>query len=157
MSIQAQVAAARAGQEPALVCQVPSGWVVLCQMQFLPGYCILLPDPVVGSLNDLALPERAQCLVDMTRVGDALLAVTGAYRINYAILGNSDPALHAHIVPRYLDEPEPQRTGLPWSYTQEEMHNRMFDPERDRSLLEKMRFEIQTHLPKSVSSLPDEG
>ena len=44
------------------------------------------------------------------------MKVTGAYRINYAIMGNSDPYLHAHIVPRYSDEPEEYLHDQPWSY-----------------------------------------
>jgi hypothetical protein len=50
-----------------------------------------LPDPVLGSINELEGAPRAQFLVDMVAIGDALLAVTGAYRINYEIQGNSDP------------------------------------------------------------------
>ncbi|MCE5208940.1 MAG: hypothetical protein LLG42_11610 [Chloroflexi bacterium] len=37
---------ARTGQEPSLICRMPSGWVFLCGMQFLRGYCILQADPV---------------------------------------------------------------------------------------------------------------
>jgi diadenosine tetraphosphate (Ap4A) HIT family hydrolase len=55
-------------------------------------------------------------MLDMSRVGDALLRVTGAIRINYAMFGNAEPALHAHVVPRYADEPENLRTQHPWSY-----------------------------------------
>jgi hypothetical protein len=62
---------ARAGTNPALICQVSSGWVVLCDMQFLRGYCILLPDPVVQSLNNLNRLQRAEYLCDMAMVGDA--------------------------------------------------------------------------------------
>lgn len=51
----------------------------------------------------------AQFLSDMSVFGDALLEVTGAFGINYSILGNADPALHAHIHPRYVREPEPAR------------------------------------------------
>ena len=51
----------------------------------------------------------------MTLIGDALLEVTGANRINYGIMGNPDPFLHTHIVPRNLTEPEKFREGLPWS------------------------------------------
>ncbi|MGD0749887.1 MAG: hypothetical protein ABSA23_00600 [Anaerolineales bacterium] len=64
----------------------------------------------------------------MALVGDALLEVTGAYRINYGILGNSDPFLHAHIVPRYLTEPENLRNGLPCSYPRKLMDAVSFDP-----------------------------
>src|SRR5687768_12269599 len=119
MSVPQQVEAARVGLEPALICQVSSGWVVLCTMQYLRGYCILLPDPVVPSLNDLTWQQRADYLCDMSMIGDALLEVTGAHRINYAIMGNSDQVLHSHIVSRYLTEPDEFRLNTLWSYPQE--------------------------------------
>jgi diadenosine tetraphosphate (Ap4A) HIT family hydrolase len=58
---------------------------------------------------------RAQFQSDMAAVGDALLALTAAVRINYAIFGNVDPALHAHIFPRHATEPEATRTAQPWA------------------------------------------
>jgi diadenosine tetraphosphate (Ap4A) HIT family hydrolase len=112
-------------------------------MQFLGGYCILLPDPVVPSLNDLDRASRAEYLCDMATVGDALLEITGAYRINYAIAGNSDPFLHAHIVPRYMTEPDEFRKGLPWSYPHSERNSILFDFERDRPLMQKLRDAIE--------------
>ncbi len=144
--IHKRVELARAGANPTVVCRVPSGWVVLADQQFLRGYCILNADPVVSSLNDLDPAGRAVFLGDMAVVGDALLEVTGAYRINYAILGNSDPALHAHIVPRYLSEPEVLRRGLPWSYPAQEMNVRPFDPARDRELMQQLAAAIQKRL-----------
>lgn len=146
MSVLKQVEAARAGHEPALVCQVSSGWVVLCTMQYLRGYCILLPEPVVPSLNDLTSRQRASYLCDMAIVGDALLEVTGAYRINYAIMGNSDQVLHSHIVPRYLAEPELFRFSTPWSYPQEVMDRTLFDYERDKDLMLKINDAIRKRL-----------
>jgi|SRR5271157_937937 len=140
------VEAARSGVNPALICRVASGWVVLCDQQFLRGYSILLPDPVVDSLNALSLQDRSRYLGDMARVGDALLEVTGAYRVNYAILGNSNAVLHAHIVPRYLSEPDELRRGLPWSYGKEVMNAAPFDPERDRRLMEQIASAIQRRL-----------
>ena len=114
--IHAQVAAARAGQEPRVAARLFSGWVLFGERQFVRGYVLLLPDPVVPSLNALGAKERAMFLHDMGRLGDALLKVTGAARINYAILGNLEPALHAHVIPRYADEPEARRTAHPWAY-----------------------------------------
>jgi len=145
-NIQQQVAAARAGTEPALICQMPSGWAVLSIMQYLPGYCVLLPDPVVPSLNTLTREQRTDFLCDMSTVGDALLDVTDASRINYAIMGNSDPALHAHIVPRYMSEPEQIRKHLPWSYPQEFMDERIFDCDRDQELMTKLAGAIRKRL-----------
>lgn len=140
--IHRRVEAARQGQNPTVICKVPSGWVVISDVQLLRGYCLLLPDPVPASLNDMEPAARAQYLADMVRVGDALLEVTGAFRINYEILGNSEPALHAHILPRYTSEPDELRMGPAWFYDWKTAPR--FDPERDRPLMEKIAKAIQS-------------
>jgi diadenosine tetraphosphate (Ap4A) HIT family hydrolase len=114
--IHAQVMDAREGRLARVVTRLYSGWVVFGERQFVRGYALLLPDPVVPSLNALGAQERTQFLMDMSRVGDALLKISGALRINYAILGNVDPALHAHVIPRYSTEPPQLRTAHPWAY-----------------------------------------
>jgi diadenosine tetraphosphate (Ap4A) HIT family hydrolase len=114
-TIHSLVDRCRAGQLPAAIAKLPSGWVVMGERQVLPGYCLLLPDPVVPHLNALDTDARAQFLFDMALVGDVLLAITAAARINYAIYGNVDPALHAHIFPRDSAEPESTRTAQPWA------------------------------------------
>jgi diadenosine tetraphosphate (Ap4A) HIT family hydrolase len=115
-AIHRHVAAARAGTEPRVFARLASGWAVFGEQQFLRGYALLLPDPVVPHLNALGSGERAQFLLDVSRLGDALLRTAGAVRVNYAIFGNVEPALHAHVVPRYADEPESMRTAQPWAY-----------------------------------------
>ncbi len=87
--------------------------------------------------------QRVEFLCDMALIGDALMEVTGAYRINYAIMGNSDPVLHAHIVPRYQIEPEELRTGQPWSYPNEIIDATMFDYEREKGLMQEIATAIQ--------------
>lgn len=114
--IHRRVAAARAGENPAVVARLRSGWAVLGDVQVVHGYCLLLPDPVVPDLNALAGAARAQFLADMAGLGDALLAVTLARRINYEILGNLEPALHAHLFPRYDSEPAARRQAPVWQY-----------------------------------------
>jgi diadenosine tetraphosphate (Ap4A) HIT family hydrolase len=133
------VEACRAGAEPALVARLASGWVVMGQRQVLAGYCLLLPDPVVPHLNALGAPERDRFMADLGRVGDAVLAATGAVRVNYAIFGNLEPALHAHVHPRYADEPDAMRTQNPWAYDwakadafNEAMHGALRDAIRAR-------------------------
>jgi diadenosine tetraphosphate (Ap4A) HIT family hydrolase len=115
-AIHSQVLAAREGREPRVIARLFSGWALFGERQFVRGYALLLPDPVVPNLNALGARERIAFLSDMSRLGDALLKVTGAARINYAIFGNQEPALHAHVIPRYLDEPEGLRTAQPWAY-----------------------------------------
>ena len=115
-AIHTQVIAAREGRDPKVIARLFSGWAVFGERQFVRGYALLLPDPVVPNLNALGARERIAFLSDMSRLGDALLKVTGALRINYAIFGNQEPALHAHVIPRYLDEPEALRAQQPWAY-----------------------------------------
>jgi len=105
----------RAGDYPPLVTKVGSGWVVMGERQAFPGYCLLLPDPVVDHLNVLEAAARARFLADMSVTGDAVLACTGAVRINYAMFGNAEPALHAHVIPRRSDEPPAVRNTNPWA------------------------------------------
>ncbi len=138
--IHRQVAAAREGREPRVVARMSSGWAMLGERQFLRGYALLLPDPVVSDLNALGPGDRAAFLLDLARLGDAVLAVTGAVRINYAILGNLEPALHAHLIPRYADEPQALRTAHPWAYDWQAAPP--FDPLACRDLIEGLRREL---------------
>ena len=134
------VNAAREGREPRVVARLFSGWVLFGERQFVRGYVLLLPDPVVPSLNALAARERTQFLLDMARLGDGLLKATDAVRINYAILGNRDPALHAHVMPRYADEPEALRTEHPWAYDWKAAP--AYDRDAQHELAEKLRREL---------------
>lgn len=129
------------GDNPRFVARMPSGWVELAANGFRRGYCLLLADPLIPSLNDADEKTRTQFLVDMARVGDAVRAATGAVRCNYSIYGNLDPFLHAHIVPRFTDEPEEERTLPPLSLPVEVRENpsTAFDPARDRELIERIR------------------
>ena len=113
--IHRMVERCRAADYPPAAARLRSGWVVMGERQILTGYCLLLPDPVVPHLNALRSDLRARFLSDMAAIGDALLAITGAVRINYAMFGNVDPALHAHIFPRRSAEPESTRTVQPWA------------------------------------------
>jgi diadenosine tetraphosphate (Ap4A) HIT family hydrolase len=114
--IHRRVADCRSGTCPKLICRVASGWVVLGDVQFLRGYSLILPDPVVPDLNALDAAGRRTLLYEATVLGDALLEITGAVRINYEILGNLEPALHVHVFPRFRDEPADLATRPPWFY-----------------------------------------
>jgi diadenosine tetraphosphate (Ap4A) HIT family hydrolase len=131
----------RAGRYPKAICRLSSGWVVLGDVQFVRGYSLLLPDPVVADLNKLSGAARTTFLSEMAAVGDAVLAVTNAVRINYEILGNADPALHAHVFPRYSDEPDDQRTRPVWFYDWAKAPP--FDLTRDRPLMNAIRAQLE--------------
>jgi diadenosine tetraphosphate (Ap4A) HIT family hydrolase len=113
MSIAKLIGLAEAGRLDRAICRLPSGWLIAGDVQPLKGYCVLLADPVVTDFNHLTEKGRAQWGVDFGAAGDALLSCLGAYRINYETWGNLEPALHTHIVPRYMAEPENLRVQTP--------------------------------------------
>ena len=150
------VAAAREGREPRVIARLYSGWALFGEPQVLRGYTLLLPDPVVPTLNALSAQQRTSYLLDVARLGDAVLKVTGAIRINYAIFGNQEPALHTHVIPRYADEPEPQRTSHPWSYDWTKAPP--FDPAVHQDLAESLLKELtRMGVSKTMRYAPGEN
>lgn len=96
--------------------KMKSGIAHIGNVQFLPGYCVLFAEPQVKSLNDLNLQQRSDFLLDMSLLGDAIIQVCNPTRINYGILANSYPHLHAHLFPRYEWEPDELRKRNVWRY-----------------------------------------
>ena len=131
-----RIGAAERGENPTVLARMPSGFAVIGDTQFLPGYCVLLAAPRADHLSDLPLERRARFLLDMSLLGEAIEAVCrprGLRRVNYDILGSTDPFLHAHVFPRYAWE-QPAHLGLPvWSYP------------RDRWTDERYAYSDDTH------------
>jgi diadenosine tetraphosphate (Ap4A) HIT family hydrolase len=75
--------------------------------QHVPGWCVLLLRRHVREPHELPAEERIAFFEDMVRSGRALEQVYAAQKINYSILGNIVPHLHAHIQPRYYGDPYP--------------------------------------------------
>ncbi|RYG46793.1 hypothetical protein EON79_09170 [bacterium] len=119
MTPDERLARLAAGEEPKLIARMASGFAVMGDSQFLPGYCLLLASPKAGQLNELEGEDRMRFLADMAALGDAVRAATGCLRVNYSIYGNLDPFLHAHVWPRYADESEATRTLPPLTISAE--------------------------------------
>ena len=95
------------GTNPTVLARLPGAFAVMGDVQWLPGYCVLLVDrPGVGALADLGRDEQLQFLGSMATLGTAVesacrAADHGFRRMNFDILGNTDEFLHAHVWPRY--------------------------------------------------------
>jgi diadenosine tetraphosphate (Ap4A) HIT family hydrolase len=136
-AIHRRVAACRAGTDLTCVARLGSGWAVLGDPQVLRGYCLLLPDPVVPHLQALALPAQQAFLADMARLGQAVYEELRPVRVNYALFGNVEPALHAHVLPRHADEPPHLFQAHPWVYDWNAAPR--FDQSRDGALIKALR------------------
>lgn len=144
-----RIKACQTGTNPMLMKELPGGFAVFGDTQFLPGYCVLLPKKTVASLNDLTLKERQDFLVSMSVLGDAIIAACSPLRVNYDILGNTDQFLHAHVFPRYLWETDERRAKPVWLYpaTRWTSPDDAYDEEKHQLI----RQRITTFLSESLS------
>ncbi|MFJ9848122.1 diadenosine tetraphosphate hydrolase [Streptomyces sp. NPDC101150] len=127
-----RIGTALSGENPTVLRRLTSSFAVIGDIQFLPGYSVLLVDePDVQRLSDLPRPKRLSFLADMDRLGEAVeracRRLDPAFRrINLEILGNRDPFLHAHIWPRYEWEPA-DAVGAPvWLYPRDRWSDGQF-------------------------------
>jgi diadenosine tetraphosphate (Ap4A) HIT family hydrolase len=106
-----RIGSALRGENPTVLRHLDAGFAVIGDVQFLPGYCVLLTDdPGAERLSDLPRAARLSFLADMDRLGEAVeracRTTDAAFRrVNLEILGNADGFLHAHVWPRYEWEP----------------------------------------------------
>lgn len=120
-----RIGAALRGENPTVLARLPGGFAVFGDVQWLPGYCVLLPDEVdVPALTSLPLAQQTQFLTSMAVLGQAVESACSALdpgfrRLNYDILGNTDEFLHAHVWPRYSWEPSQRLRKPVWLYPAE--------------------------------------
>ena len=134
------IAAALSGANPKVMARMRSGFAVIGDTQFLPGYSLLLSDDLeISHLTELPRDKRRDFLFDLSLLGEATFAATratGAQRINYEVLGNSWPYLHGHVHVRYASEPADKITGPVWRYPKELRNapEHVYDERRDGPL-----------------------
>ncbi len=151
-----RIGSALRGENPTVLRRLDSGFAVIGDVQFLPGYAVLLTDrPSVQRLSELPRAERLAFLTDMDRVGEAVeracrLLDPAFRRVNLEILGNTDGFLHAHVWPRFDWEPA-ELVGRPvWCYPAD----RWTDP---RSALGPRHAELRSTLGEQLDLLRRPG
>ena len=132
------------GENPTLIIKMKSGFAVMADNQFLPGYCILLRSPQVATLEELTIDERTQYLIDTTLIGEAIKKACNPRKINYSTLMNKDNYLHTHIEARYDWEPDEYKYRPSWTYPEDERFIEMYAfNEKEHGLL---RCQIRENL-----------
>src|SRR4051812_41414860 len=118
-----RVGSALRGDNPMVIARMTAGFAVIGDTQHLPGYTLLLTDdPSADHLTDLPRERRLAFLADMALLGEAVEAACRERelrRINYEVLGNALPFLHAHVHARYAWEPDEYARGPVWRYPDE--------------------------------------
>ncbi len=120
-----RIGCALRGENPTVLRRLSAGFAAIGDVQFLPGYSVLLvDDPKVERLSDLPRGKRLAFLSDMDQLGEAVERASrhldAAFRrINLEILGNTDGFLHAHVWPRFEWEPADLVRRPVWLYPRE--------------------------------------
>ncbi len=119
--------------------------LLLYREQRFRGYCILSFAPWdATSLESLTAEEYAAFFTDLRTASKAVRQALNPDHMNYELLGNTNPHLHWHIIPRYKSDP---RWGRPiWEeYPRNEFKlNRHLLPDPDYRVIIQ---QIREHLP----------
>lgn len=142
MSPAERLEAHRRGENPRLVARMASGFLEMAPFQFRRGYCLLLADPFVPSLDRLSPEDAVRFLADCDRAARAIIAETGAVRVNLSIYGNLDPFLHAHLIPRFADEPEAEATVPPMSLPLTVRESCAWSADAHSELMDRLRLRL---------------
>jgi len=139
------------GENPTLILRMKSGFAVIGDYQFLPGYCVLLASPRISSLNELSMAARQEYLLDMTLIGDAIIQGCHPLRVNYSTLMNLDHYLHTHIEARYEWEPEEYKSRPSYFYPKEQRYNQEYEYN------ERKYGELKQNITKALAALMREA
>lgn len=80
-----------------------------------PGRCLVMFHEHVEAQEELEGSILESWMLDLKTASSVIKKVTGAPRINLAILGNAEPHLHAHLIPR-MPGGDPIPTRSPWDH-----------------------------------------
>jgi diadenosine tetraphosphate (Ap4A) HIT family hydrolase len=84
-----------------VVATLDASWVTMQESAPVAGYACLVSRTHAVELHDLPEETASAFMRDVRRVSRALMAATGAVKLNYEIHGNTLPHLHMHFFPRY--------------------------------------------------------
>jgi diadenosine tetraphosphate (Ap4A) HIT family hydrolase len=101
-----RVRAIREGDNPSFVAELPTGLRCPWRLSILERLHAVLYKQHVAELHDLEPDLRLSFLNEMSIVAEAVYRAFLPDKLNYELLGNSEPHLHWHLFPRRKDEPD---------------------------------------------------
>lgn len=97
------------GEDLYFVRELETGYVVMGWFQMYRGYALFIAKEHATELHQLNSSTRQTFLQEMSILAEAVYRAFSPVKLNYELLGNGHPHLHWHIVPRYADDPLPNR------------------------------------------------
>lgn len=89
---------------PYFVAELKTGYVVLGDFQYFHGYTLFLCKQHMPELHQLEQRFKINFLEEMSLVAQAVFESFNPLKLNYELLGNSEPHLHWHLFPRHTND-----------------------------------------------------
>jgi diadenosine tetraphosphate (Ap4A) HIT family hydrolase len=150
----ATVAHQRDNEHAIWIADLSTSTLLLFRDQRFKGYCILsFARQRATSLESLSDDEyRAFCL-DLRAASRAIRQALNPDHMNYELLGNSDPHLHWHIVPRYKTDP---RWGQPiwegWPRNEFNVNRCLLSEEEYGITVKRIQTALQEQAPRATEN-----
>jgi diadenosine tetraphosphate (Ap4A) HIT family hydrolase len=131
----------KAGTFNDFIAELKSCYVILGDQQFYRGYCVLLAK--IHATELYLMPDDDACLLfdEMRLTAEAIAEVVKPWKMNYECLGNSEPHVHWHLLPRDVNESAAMKRGPIW--LRPESERKVMLDENDRSaLIASLRKEL---------------
>ncbi|SDB13878.1 Diadenosine tetraphosphate (Ap4A) hydrolase [Pseudobutyrivibrio sp. YE44] len=141
----------KAGENPCLVKELDTGYVVIGDFQHFYGYTLFLYKEHVVELFDLKENVRSKHLHEMTVVAEAVKNAFGAEKMNYECLGNGEGGahIHWHLFPRRNGDIEKYGNngkGPVWCYPRDKMYAESNRPSNQE--IEEMKTKLNIELER---------
>ncbi len=95
----------RAGKNSFFIHEFATSILVLNEVQFYRGHCMLLLKNHVREIYDLPAPDYEILAQELYWASKGLANKYQPQKMNIQCLGNQQPHIHWHIIPRYQSDP----------------------------------------------------
>ena len=136
----------KAGTFRDFIAELKASYVILGDQQFYRGYCILFAKIHATELY-LMPADAARTLFDEMRLcAEAIATIVKPWKMNYECLGNSEPHVHWHLLPRYEHESDELRQVPVWLRPGAERRVSLDDKDRI-ALIGSIRHQLAARFP----------
>lgn len=123
------IARIKEGTCPYFVQELETGYVILSYFQYFKGYTLFFCKEHKTELHQLDPAFRMQFLKEMSQVAEAVCKAFQPKKLNYELLGNTEPHMHWHLYPRYGTDPNPGTSA--WCVDEGIRKAQKIDPESE--------------------------
>ena len=128
------------------IAELNSCYVILGDQQFYRGYCVLFAKIHATELYVMPADAARELFEEMRLTAEAIATIVKPWKMNYECLGNSEPHVHWHLLPRY--ENDELRFGPVWLRPEAERKVPLDENDR-RALMASIRQQLTLRFPNA--------